>query len=422
MRYLIKNAKIISQGSALHGKRKDILIVNGIISSIGRNLSDSKAKEITSKNLHVSVGWLDIGTHLGEPGYEQRETTKTLCAAALAGGYTDIAPFPNAQPSIQTKSQITSLRQEGAIHGVDIHPIGALSVDAAGENIAEYQDMASAGAVGFSDGLKAVQKNGLLLRALQYAKGTKSVVIHHPSDHSLDNANQVHEGESSIRMGIKGSPDIAEHLMIDRDLHLLHYSESKLCLHAISSKGSVDRVKKAKEKSTALYSTVSYLNLVATDDVMLDFDTNYKVSPVLRTKSDQSALIRGLKNTTIDCVCSNHVPYEPEAKELEFAYADNGSTGLETAYAAINTYISDKISIEELIPALTSGPRRILQIAQPQIDTDTVAKLTCWDPDIQWTYTASNKKSKSRNNPYLNQELQGKVVATINNKTAYIDQ
>lgn len=419
MRYLIKNAKIISQGSAFHGKRKDVLIVNGTITTIGKNLTDAKATEIKSKDLHVSVGWLDVGTHLGEPGHEQRETTKTLCAAALAGGYTDIAPFPNAAPTIQTKSQLVNLQQEGQHYGVDIHPIGALSVDTKGENIAEYRDMSSAGAVAFSDGLHAVQKNGLLLRSLLYAKGGDALVIHHPTDHSLDNGNQVHEGESSIRMGIKGCPEIAEHLMVDRDLQLQQYTESKLCLHAISSKGAVDRVKKAKEKSSQIYATVAYLNLVATDEDMLDFDSNYKVSPVLRGKADQSALQRAVKGQVIDCICSNHVPYEPESKELEFSYAENGATGLETAYAAINTFAGDRLDTEDVVAALTTGPRTMLNIEHPSISEGATAKITCWDPTVEWTYTSATKKSKSSNNPYIGTSLSGKVLATINGKTVY---
>ena len=420
MRLLIKNAKIICSGSTYNGKKVDILIHKGIITSIAKSITDDKATLITGKELYVSIGWMDIGTHMGEPGHEHRETMKSLCTAALAGGFTDIAPFPNAEPTIQTKSQILSIKSDAAQHGVTLHPIGSLSVDTKGENISEYIDMHKAGAVAFSDGLNAVQKNGLLLRALQYAKGIDSIIINHPTDHSLDNDNQVHEGLSSIRMGIKGSPEMAEHIMVDRDLQLAKYTESRLCMHALSSKGSIDRLKKAKSKNPNIKASVAYLNLVSSDEDMLDFDSNYKVLPVLRSKVDQNALLKATKDGLLDYICSNHVPLEPEAKELEFSYASNGATGLETMYAAINTLGAKSVSPDNFISLITKGPRATLGLQTPIIKEGEIACLTCWDPTIEWVYDGTNKKSKSANNPFMDTTLSGKVVATINGKSSYI--
>jgi len=417
MKYLIKNAKIVSKGSTYNGKKMDILVQNGVITEISRNIETDKATVVKSKNLHISVGWLDIGTHLGEPGHEHRETMKSLCNAALAGGFTDIAPFPNAAPTIQTKSQIISIINDGNTFGLSIHPIGALSTDTKGENIAEYMDMSAAGAVGFGDGLQSVQKNGLLLRALQYAKASNSVVIHHPIDESLANDNQLHEGLSSLKMGMKGSPVMAEHIMVDRDIQIQAYTESKLCMHAISSKKSIELIRNAK--SEGLFASVAYLNLLANDEDMLDFDTNYKVKPVLREKSDQQALIKAAAKRQIDYICSNHTPLEPEAKVLEFSYAESGATGLETLYSALNTFTAANLDITDIIPLLTTGPRAVLGIANPKIEEGEQAKLTCWDPSINWSYTTANKKSKSANSPFLGKELEGKVLATFNGKHCY---
>lgn len=418
MRYLIKNAKVICKGSAYNGKRIDIEVVNGKIADIGKDLPAGKSQIISSKNLHVSVGWLDIGTHIGEPGLEHRETTKSLCDAALAGGYTDLAPFATSLPSIQTKAQVTAIIHNAGQHGVTLHPIGALSTDRKGENIAEYLDMAAAGVTAYSDGLQAVQKSGLLLRALQYSRANNALVIHHPTDHTLDNDAQIHEGDVSIKMGIKGSPSMAEHVMVDRDLSMQQYTNARLCLHAISSKDSVDRIKKAKSKTTDLYATVSYLNLLYTDTDMLDFDTNLKVSPVLRSATDRSALLRALKAGTIDCIVSNHVPLEPEAKQVEFPYAMSGATGLQTLYAAINTKLGNQIPLTDLITVLTINSRKMLGIAVPALAVDAKAKLTCWDPTIQWTYDNSSRKSRSQNNPLIDKSLVGRVVACINGNQA----
>jgi len=419
MRHLIKNAKVISKGSPHNGKRVDILVKNGVIASIAKNIEDSKAREIRSKNLHVSIGWLDVGTHIGEPGYEHRETTKSLCKAAMAGGYTDLAPFATSLPTIQSKSQVIALIHDAQQYGVQMHPIGALSIDRKGENIAEYLDMAAGGAVAYSDGLRSIQKNGLLLRALQYSQANDSLIIHHPTDHALDNDMQVHEGAVSIKMGIKGSPDIAEHMIVERDLILQQYTNAKLCLHAISSKDSVDKIKKAKTKTDKLYSSVAYLNLLHTDTDMLDFDTNLKVKPVLRGTADRSALVRGLQSGTIDCLVTNHVPLEPEAKQVEFPYATSGATGLETLYGAVNTAMGDKLAATDMVELLAINSRRMLGITVPELAEGHLAKLTCWDPSATWSYTSDSKYSKSSNSPLLNREMQGRVVACISGEAAH---
>lgn len=420
MRYLIKNAKIVAPGSKHNNKRLDILISNGIIKKISKSISDEKSKLIESENLHVSIGWFDIGTHLGEPGHEHRETIKSLCSAALAGGYTDLAPMPTAQPVIQTRAQITSLQTDSKSYGVDIHPVGALSCDNSGENIAEYVDMRSVGVTTYSDGLNSVQKNGLLLRALQYAKGINGLILHHPSDISLNNGNQIHEGGISIKMGIKGSPELAEHLMVERDIQMAKYSESKICIHCISSKGSVDRIKKAKENNRNIFASVAYMNLVSTDKNLENFNSNFKVIPVLRAESDRKALIKAIKNGTLDFICSNHTPLEEEAKKLEFPYAECGATGLETMYAVLNNTIGNNLTPTELVNLVAINPRRVINIDIPRIEEDEKAKLTCWDPTTEWRYTTENRKSKSDNNPYIDDLLIGKVKATINGTISYI--
>ena len=228
MKILLKNCKIIQESSSHHNKKMDILINKGKIEKIERNISDSKAKIVESKNLHCSAGWIDIGTHLGEPGFEQRETFESLSNAAIKGGYTDIVTMPDSAPSIQTKAQIKSLIENGKANNINIFPLAALSWDMKGEDISEFHDLSKGGAIGFTDGLHPIKKGGLLLRALQYIKGTDAIIVHHPYDPSLSNDNLIHEGEVSITLGLKGSPDIAEEIMIFRDLKLLVKEEEAL--------------------------------------------------------------------------------------------------------------------------------------------------------------------------------------------------
>lgn len=420
MKYLIKNCKVIQKGSKLHGKKTDILISNGKIESISKNIDAPNAKIIKGKNLHVSVGWMDIGTHLGEPGYEHRETFESLADAALAGGYTDIATMPKSVPVIQTKAQIKNLISSGKAFGIDIHPMAALSNDLKGENITEFIDMHNAGAVGFTDGLKPVSKSGLLMRALQYVKSFGGIILHHPNDDSLANGNQIHEGNISTKMGMKGSPSLAEELTVHRDTQLNNYTESKLCVHLISSKESITTLKNAKKKDKNLKVGVAYLNLIKNHEDLQGFDSNLKVIPILRGAADQKALKKAVVDDTIDYISSNHVPLEVEQKHLEFPYAAHGAIGLETCFAALNTYASNDFSVDTLVDKLTNGPRNLLGANLIEIESGNQAKLTVFDPSFNWTYNKNDIKSLSENSPFIGSEFSGKVIATINGSKVYI--
>jgi dihydroorotase len=422
MKYLIKDCKIVDKRSKLNGKRVDILVEKGIISDLGKNLKDDKAKIIKGKNLCASVGWMDIGTHLGEPGYEHRETFESLAAAALAGGYTDLVTMPKSVPAIQSKAQIKNLILNGQSIGVDIHPLGALSNDLQGENITEFIDMHQGGAVGFTDGLKPVAKGGLLLRALQYVKSFEGVIFHHPNDESISNGDLIHEGDVSTSMGMKGSPSLAEELTVFRDVQLNAYSESKLCLHLISSADSVSIIKNQKKKDQNLTAGVSYLSLIKTHEDLTDFDSNLKVKPLLRSTKDQKSLHKSLSDGTIDYISSNHVPLEIEKKHLEYPFASHGAIGLETVFAALNTYVTKSVDLETIIEKLTSGPRSILNIEMPTIAKGEIAKLTIFDPTNEWIYDAQSIKSTSKNSPFVDTSFTGKVIATVNKNIVYIAQ
>lgn len=419
MKYLIKNCKVIHRGSKLHGKKVDILVDKGIISNVGSKISDPKAKIIEGKNLHVSIGWLDIGTHLGEPGYEHRETFESLSQAASAGGYTDLVTMPKSIPVIQSKAQIKNLISAGQSYGVEIHPLGALSQDLKGENISELIDMHHAGAVGFTDGLLPIEKSGVLLRALQYVKQFGGIILHHPNDTSLSNEDLIHEGEVSTSLGMKGSPSLAENLMTYRDVNLQEYANSRLCIHLISSRESVETIKRAKKSDDQIVSGVSYMNLVKSHNDLSEFNSNLKVKPILRDTKDQKSLKKGISDDTLDYISSNHYPLEVEKKHLEFPYASHGAIGLETCFAALNTLSNNDLSLEAIVHKISIGPREALGIEMPSFEKGTKAKFTVFDPDLKWKYEEKNIQSLSHNTPFINTEFEGKVVATINGSTVF---
>ncbi|MBK9736423.1 MAG: dihydroorotase [Saprospiraceae bacterium] len=413
MDILIKNVTIIHEGSDYHLKIFDILINNGKILSIAKNIDASNVKIIEGKKMYCCIGLCDIGTGSGEPGYEHRESLQTLTQAAMAGGYTALAVFPNNKPITQSKADIKFLIDHHDLNGVKIFPIGALSKDLKGQDIGEYMDMASAGAVAFSDGLESVKDTGLLSRALQYSGQINGIVIHHPNDHYLSQGGEMHEGEMSTSLGIKGVPEIAEVHVVQRDILLNAYNEGNLILHCISTATSIEDIKSAKKDQKSLFATVAYMNLLFTDEDMGDFDTNLKVSPVLRSKTDKEALIAGLSDGSLDAIVSNHAPLDEESKNLEFTYATPGASGLETCLIACVSGLKNLIELPTIIHKLTIGPRKLLNISIPQIAEGHIADLCVFDIGDTYTYNANLVKSKSANNPFIDKNFEVRILATL---------
>ncbi len=415
---LIKNATIVDKHASFNGQKRDILIDKGIIKKIGTKLTEPKAQLIVSKDLYVSIGWLDIGVQTGEPGFEHREDFQTLSNAAAAGGYTGLACFPNTLPTIQSKSEILFLKNQSTL--VDFFPIGALSQDCKGKDLAELYDMASVGSLAFSDGLHSIQSSGLMKRGLEYVKGINGLIVNHPHDKELAEGGQLHEGTVSTSLGMKGLPNLAEEIMLKRDLDLLAYTDSRLHVHNISTAGAVQLVKTAKQKGLKVTASVAAVNLIFDHHALENFDTNFKILPPLRTPKDVKALIKGLKEGIIDCISSSHIPLEKEAKELEFLYADFGMIGLETTFALLHSHLAKNLTLEVLIDKLTYASRKILQIAPPQIKEDTIANLTLFDPNLEWTFTKKHIHSKSKNTPFVDTSFTGNVLGVINNDKTWI--
>ena len=412
MKTLIKNAVILQKESEYHLQARDILIENGEIRQIAKSINGEGAMVISGKKLYCCPGLFDIGTHSGEPGYEHRETFRSLGAAARAGGYTGLAIFPNNKPVTQTRGDIQLIMSSAKAAGVSLYAIGVLSKNLAGQDLAEFLDMAEAGAVGFSDGLLPVNDGGLLNRALLYARQTGKPVLHHPDDKYLSGGGEMHEGHVSTSMGLKGVPAMAERAMVYRDVLLCEYNNAPLIVHAVSAKESLSVIGEAKAAGLPVSATVAYNNLVFTDADLSDFDTNLKVMPVIRSEEHRAALAKGLLDGTIDAIISNHVPLDEESKNLEFPYANPGAIGLETCLAACITHLSDKVPLDVLTEKLSSAPRRLLGLPVPVISESNPADLCVFDAEEESTFGIENLKSISANNPYIGRRLRGKVVFT----------
>ncbi len=414
MNILIKNTTVLDKNSIYHKKKVNIHIVNGKIKEIGNTNGDSKSKIIEDKNLHVSPGWFDIGTRLTEPGFEILDTIETLSDSALKGGFTGLAVFPNTNPVVDNKSIITSILNKSKNCKADIYPVGSITVGAKGSDIAEMIDMYKHGAVAFSDGKFPLAHSGVMSRALRYTSVIPTPVINHPEDMTISESGIINEGKMSVYLGVKGRPALAETMMLTRDIYLCQYNNSRLISHMITTSESVKLIKSAKRKNINISCTVSFHNLIEDESVLKNFDSMHKVLPPLRTKNDSNALIRGLKDNTIDAIVSNHYPLNIEDKRKAFFDAKYGAISLEYMFAILNTRLSGKLELDVLVDKISNKPREILGLEQITIEEGNKANMTIFSPDIEWTLTEDDIKSKSGNVPYIGEKLKGKVIYTIN--------
>lgn len=369
--------------------------------------------------MKLSVGWFDLGTSIGDPGLEHKEDLVSGARAAASGGFTEIAMLPNTYPAVQTKNEISYLTQENDTRLVQIHAMASVTKNNKGEELTEMIDLHEAGAVAFTDGLKPIWHTDILLKALQYLQKFDGILIDHPEDNWLSLFGQMHEGVNSTRLGLKGMPRIAEEIVVSKHLELINYAGGRLHFSRISTAKSVELLKAAKRKLKVSCDVAAYQPLMD-DSLLSDFDSNFKVNPPLRERVDNEALIRGLKDGTIDVLCSGHQPHDEESKNLEFDLAEFGIINLQT-FAANLTALSKNVDWDVLIEKITVGPRRVLNLEIPSIEEDVRANLTLFDPDRSWVFNESSNYSKSKNSPWFGKELRGKAVAIFNNSKHWFD-
>lgn len=411
MNLLLKSATVIQQNSPFHKQVVDILIVDGLIKNIAKNIEpDTNTKVITLENLHVSGGWIDTSVSFGEPGFEERETIKNGLKTAAKSGFTQIVLNANTNPVIDTSSDITFVKEKAKGAATSLLPTGALTVKSEGKDLAELFDMTNAGAVAFSDYQKPIENANLLKIALLYTQSFNGLVCSFPLEKNTAGKGIVNEDKVTTLLGLKGIPTISEELQIARDLQVLEYTGGKLHIPTISTSKSVALIKEAKQKGLDVTCSVAIHNLYFTSDALNSFNTNFKVLPPLRTEQDCKALQKAVKDGTIDFVTSDHNPIDIENKRVEFDYALYGSVGLESCFGALNKLFGTEKTIE----ILTKGADRF-NGEEPELKVGANANLTLFNPDKTNVFTESNVFSTSKNAMFLNQELKGIVYGVINN-------
>ena len=411
---LLQNVSILDPMSPYHGQVSDILIANnGNIETIAPDIQAIGARKIDLTGHCVSIGWLDIGTQACDPGYEHREDLLSVANAAISGGFTALAIAPNTAPSIHSGTEVAYIFNATKRLLPDVFPLGAISVNCAGKDLAELFDMHTSGVVAFTDGSKPVQDSGLMLRALEYSRAFGGKIMNTPYDKTLAPHGQIHEGEVSTSLGLPGIPSLAEEMMLLRDLRLAEYAEAPIHISNIATAKAVEIVRTAKANGQKVTCSAAIANCIFDDTELATFDNHFKLMPPLRDKTDVVAIQNGLADGTIDFLTTNHTPWDTEAVELEFPYAKFGMIALETALALTFTYLRGKLSTERIIELWGVAPRQFLNQAVPSINIGCRANLTVFSPDYAWVFSKSDIKSKSKNTPFVGANFVGKTVGVV---------
>ncbi|MDR6843578.1 dihydroorotase [Flavobacterium granuli] len=410
MKIIIRSAKIIDSKSPFHNQTVDLLIVDGFIKKIGTALPNTdNDEELKLDNLHLSQGWFDSSVSLGEPGFEDRETIANGLDVAAKSGFTAIALQPNSYPVIDNQAQVNFVKNKANGFATQLFPIGALTKESEGKDMAELYDMKNSGAIAFGDYTKSLDNANLLKIALQYVQDFDGLVIAFAQDEKIKGSGVANEGIVSTRLGLKGIPDLAEELQIARNLFLLEYTGGKMHIPTISSAKSVQLIKEAKAKGLNVTCSVTVHHLVLTDEKLEEFDTRYKVIPPLKTESDKQALLNGVLDGTIDIITSDHNPIDIEHKKMEFDLAKNGTIGLESAFGALMTVLP----LETIIEKFTAG-KAIFSIQNHSISKGEIANITLFNPEGTSVFTKENILSKSKNSAFLGINLKGKAYGIFN--------
>lgn len=413
---LIRQVTILNLLSSFNEQTVDVWVENGKIKDIGFHL-DKKGDtpELKGNNLYLSAGWVDSFADYREPGFEQKETITTGLAAAAAGGFTDVLLSPNTLPVADSKSAIQYALQRAAGNIVNLHPLGAVSKNIEGKNLAEMLDMRAFGAIAFTDGWQPVQSAGLLLKALEYIKAFKGLILQIPVDHALAAGGLMHEGERSTMLGMPGIPALAETLIIQRDLELLRYTGSRLHITGISAAESVKLIREAKKEGLEITCSVTPYHLALNDSALSTYSSLYKVTPPLRTEADRLALVAGLKDGTIDCITSHHRPQDWDAKNKEFEYAGEGMNIQEMVFPIVWNAVGEEVGITRMVEALSTSPRALFGLATAPIEKGNTASFTLFSTNDEQVYEKANLKSMGMNNPFTGEMLKGKVIGVFNN-------
>ena len=423
----ISNARIIDPKNNLDEIGGILINEQGRIEAIGKNVTELNISDATFYDCAKKIaipGIIDMRVFAGEPGFEYKENFRTLSQAAISGGVTAAVTMPNTNPIVDNVSTLDFIKRRSRDKSIiKIFPLASLTKNTNGEDMTEFGLLKLRGAWGFTDGLQCVQNNGVMDKILNYANNKDALIIQFPQDNEISKNGVVHEGFLSTKLGLKGIPDIAEQLIIERDLRLLEQYNGRYHISQLSSKKSLEIIRSAKAKGLNFTVGVSINNLSLNDNDIGDFRTFLKLSPPLRSEDDRIALIEAIEDGTIDVIVSDHKPEDEESKRLTFQQAATGASGIETLLAlSLELVHNKKCSLNTIIKSLTTNPAQILGLRNGTLSIGSEADITIFDLERPWVINKENIKSKSKNTAIEKRKLQGKVEKTfINGKLVFSD-
>ncbi|AJQ28091.1 dihydroorotase [Pelosinus fermentans] len=415
MKLLLKGGTIIDP-TQNYNQVADLLIENGLVSKIGENLSTTGVEVFDAQGLVIAPGFVDMHVHLREPGLEAKEDIASGTKAAAAGGFTTIACMPNTKPVVDQAIIVSGILHRAQLEGVvNVKVIGALSKGQQGKELAEIGDMILSGAVAISDDGSSLDNNRLFKIGLEYTSMFGCPVISHAEDESLVDEGVMHEGAVSAMLGMKGRPSVAEDIAVARDIMLAQYTDSRLHIAHVSSKGAVELIRQAKKRGVKVTAEATPHHLTLTDEAVKTFNTAAKVNPPLRSADHVAALLEGLKDGTLDAIATDHAPHAFEEKDIEFRQAPPGFAGLETALGVILTdlYHTGKFTLVEIVEKMSTAPASILNIEAGSLKAGAPADIAIIDTELEWTVDSSAFYTKGKHTPFDKKILKGKAVATI---------
>tara|TARA_B100001057_G_scaffold490217_1_gene578029 strand:- start:3089 stop:4345 length:1257 start_codon:yes stop_codon:yes gene_type:complete len=410
MKILLKQAKIIDPSSSFNNEQKDILIEKGQIVEIKDQIKeDKKYTIIQSSDLHVSKGWIDLKAHFCDPGQEYKETLESGLEKAAKGGFTRVGVLPSTTPVMDQRISIDSLYRKAAKNLTGVIPMGCLSKQMEGKELAELYDMQIAGAALFTDDRLSTDA-AVLSNALMYAQNFEGKIVVSLGNSSLSKNIQVNEGEASLKTGLKGDPIISEIIEIERHLRVLEYSGGSLHISGVSTQHGATLIAKAKKKGLSVTAEAHVMNLCFDESEVLEFNTRFKTLPPLRNKKDTKSLVKSLSEGAIDCVVSNHRPTDEDEKEVDFENATFGAPHVQTLFSAMNT--NTQLKLNELISILSDRPANIIGITTRPIEKNSVADITIFDPNENFDASTLSSKDK-KYSPFDLSKLKGKVIGVV---------
>ena len=413
--------KLVLQGGTIldplsgRSKKGNVVIERNKIKSVGSTGGAKGETKIDCSGLVITHGFCDVHVHFREPGREDKETLQTGSRAALAGGFTRVCVMPNTLPPLDAPESIRFIVEKAEECPVHIHPIGAVTKGQKGQELTEVQGIISEGAVALSDDGLPISDAQVMRLALEYTSMFDKPVINHAEDECLRNNGLMHEGEISTRLGLVGNPSLAEAIMIQRDLELANMIQAKLHVPHVSSAGGAANIRRMKKLNPNITAEVTPHHLFFNDQALLEYNTNFKVAPPIRTEDDRKELIKAVKDGTFDCIATDHAPHTIEEKEATFESAPFGMIGLESCFGAVNKVLD--MPLKELLKLLTVNPRRVMGFEEDLFTIGRAAELAILDPDREWIFKEQNIYSKSRNTPFIGEKLKGKVRYTISKGT-----